>query len=92
MGRQVVHDGVEEPEVVGVAGGFDAGPGEDGEVDEVDARLVHQAQVLGAGGLVPLFGVVVAAESETAQPCAEGPGTVVCRRVHLPYPFRCFGT
>ena len=60
-GVQLVDHPVEPLEVPYALGGLDAGPGEDAEADDVDARLAHEAHVLVPDVFWPLVGVVVGA-------------------------------
>ena len=61
--EQIEHP-VEPPEIEDTRSGFDSGPGEDADADEIDTGLPHQVDVLDPDRLVPLLGVVVAPEGE----------------------------
>jgi hypothetical protein len=69
---QQVHDPVEPAEVELAVGHLDEAPGEDAEVDRVDARAAHELDVLDPHLLGPLLGAVVAAEGEPVGDGREG--------------------
>ena len=63
--------------------GLQPGPGEDPDGHQVDARLGHQPDVLGPGGLGPLLGVVVAAVARCRRaPRHDPPACVRLRAAH----------
>ena len=62
---QQIDDVVEPSKVPLVLGGLEERPGEYTETHNVDAGLFHQAYVFRPDFARPLFGVVVATESET---------------------------
>src|SRR5437879_13739026 len=65
---QEVHHPIEPGEIELAFGRFQPRPGEDAQRDKVDARLLHQADVLVPYGLRPLIGVVVAAVRDVRKP------------------------
>ncbi len=76
-GVQQVEDLVEQRPVVRARAGFEAGPGEHSDGDEVDPRLAHEAYVLVPDVLGPLLRVVVAPVGDCADPVREGEHRVV---------------
>src|SRR6266571_7492322 len=64
---QKVEHAVEPAEFKTALGGFEPGPGENSHRHEVDARLLHEADVLGPDFLRPLLGVVIAAVKDVGR-------------------------
>ena len=68
---QEIHHPIEPGEIELAFGRLQPRPGEDAQRDKIDARLLHQADVLVPDGLRPLVGVVVAAVRDVRKPVAE---------------------
>lgn len=80
---QQAHDLVEPAEVPLVLGRLDAGPGEDRQGDDVDARLPHEPDVLLPHLARPLLRVVVGAVGEAGVGSPSGPCRSWDRRVEI---------